>query len=195
MSKWSGEAERNIKNLFETARAGGDAVIFFDEFEAIGARRTGSESVSNRIVPELLAQIQGFSTGGSSILVLAATNRPWDIDSALMRPGRFADKLYIPLPDEKARAFLIKKEFKNVPIAKDVDLEKLVYLTEGFTGADICELCSKCRLNAIDRAIQEDKDGEDCVITCDDIDQACRNAKSSVQQIDVENLRKFEEGI
>lgn len=195
MSKWSGEAERNIKNLFETARAGGDAVIFFDEFEAIGARRTGSESVSNRIVPELLAQIQGFSSSnGSSILVLAATNRPWDIDSALMRPGRFADKLYIPLPDEKARAFLIKKEFKNVPLASDVDLENLVYLTEGFTGADICELCSKCRLNAIDRAIQANSDGQDSVITKEDIDLACQNAKSSVQQIDVDNLRKFEEG-
>lgn len=192
MSKWSGEAERNIKNLFETARESGDAVIFFDEFEAIGARRTGSESVGNRIVPELLAQIQGFSSGPNSLLVLAATNRPWDIDSALMRPGRFADKLYIPLPDEKAREFLIKKEFKNVPLADNVNLDELVSFTKGFTGADICELCKKCRVIAIERAIENDQ--QQGSIIKDDIKSACKNAKSSVQRIDVENLKRFEEG-
>lgn len=193
VSKWFGEAERNIKNLFETARADGEAIIFMDEFEAIGARRTGSESATNRLVPELLTQIQGFGGGSGMLMVIAATNRPWDIDSAFMRPGRLTQRLYIPLPDEKARQFLIEKAFRKAPVSPDVDIADLVYSTEGYTPADIIELCEACKVRPIDRAIAKNSlDGE--MITPEDIEAAKKTVKSSVQHNDVVLLEKFERG-
>ncbi len=193
VSKWFGEAERNIKNLFETARGDGEAIIFMDEFEAIGARRTGSESATNRLVPELLTQIQGFGSGGGMLMVIAATNRPWDIDSAFMRPGRLTQRLYIPLPDEKARQFLIEKAFKKAPLSPDVDIADLVYHTEGYTPADIIELCEACKVMPIDRAIEKNSlEGE--MITPEDIEAAKKTVKSSVQHNDVVMLEKFERG-
>ena len=193
MSKWFGEAERNIRNLFETARADGEAIVFMDEFEAVGSRRTGSDSATNRLVPELLTQLQGFGTESSMLMVIAATNRPWDIDSAFMRPGRLTQRLYIPLPDEKARQFLIEKAFRKAPLSPDIDIAELVYMTDGFTGADVIELCETCKALPIDRAIEKGSlDGE--IITPEDVEIALRSAKSSVQQGDVLMLEKFERG-
>ena len=193
MSKWFGEAEKNIKNLFEKARADGQAIIFLDEFEAVGASRSGGDSAMNRLVPELLTQIQGFGTDGAQLIVIAATNRPWDIDSAFMRPGRLTERLYIPLPDEAARQFLIERAFKNVPLSPDVDIAELVYATEGYTGADINELCDKCKAFPIDRAISSGS-GENEMITPEDVTAARASVKSSVQQRDVVMLEKFERG-
>lgn len=193
MSKWFGEAERNIKNLFESARSDGEAIIFLDEFEAVGAKRTGSESATNRLVPELLTQIQGFDTGGSMLMVIAATNRPWDIDSAFMRAGRFDNRIYIPLPDDAARRFLIEHAFAKVPVAPDVDIEAMVQATAGFTGADVNELCETCKNYPIDRAFAKGEvDGE--MITAEDVENAQKQIKSSVQQRDVIMLEKFERG-
>lgn len=193
VSKWFGEAERNIKNLFETARADGEAIIFMDEFEAIGARRTGSESATNRLVPELLTQIQGFGTDSGMLMVIAATNRPWDIDSAFMRPGRLTQRLYIPLPDEKARQFLIEKAFSKSRVSPDVDVADLVYSTEGFTPADIIALCDKCKEPPLDRAFEKGSiDGE--MIMQEDVEYAKKCVRSSVQRNDVLMLEKFERG-
>lgn len=192
VSKWFGEAEKNVKALFETARKDDKAIIFFDEFEALAARRGGeNNSVMSRLVPELLAQMQGFNDDDSKhILLLAATNRPWDIDSAMLRPGRFNEKIYIGLPDEKAREFMIKKTLKGVPLEDDVDINEIVRLTEGFNGSDVVEFCERLKDNPIRKSIEAQ--GKTLFkITNEDIDYASNKVQSSVQQRDVDELTNF----
>lgn len=193
VSKWFGEAERNVKALFETARKDDKAIIFFDEFEALAARRggDGNNSVMNRLVPELLAQMQGFNDDDSKhILLLAATNRPWDIDSAMLRPGRFNEKIYISLPDEKAREFMIKKTLKGVPLEDDVDINEIVRLTDGFNGSDVVEFCERLKDNPIRKSIEAQ--GKTLFkITNEDIDYASSKVQSSVQQRDIDELTNF----
>ena len=160
-------------------------------FATIGTKRTGSESATNRIVPELLAQLQGFNDNNNNLLVIAATNIPWNIDSALMRPGRFDERLYIPLPDEKARKFLFEKNLENVPLADDIDINVLIEKTEGYNGSDIVELCEVCKNMPIERGIEKGSiDNE--YITQDDIDYALEKVHSSVQLSDIRKLEEFQ---
>lgn len=193
VSKWFGEAEKNIKNLFETARKEEKAIIFFDEFEAIASRRGGGEnnSVMNRLVPELLAQIQGFdSHSKNNLLLLAATNRPWDIDSAMLRPERFSELIYIDLPDNEARKFMITKALKNVPVDDAVSIDEIVKITEGFNGADVIEFCERLKDNPIRKSIQE-KGQTIFKITTEDVEYAQNKVKSSVQDRDKIELQQF----
>ncbi|MCL2176329.1 MAG: ATP-binding protein [Firmicutes bacterium] len=196
MSKWFGEAEKNIKNLFDTARSAGRAVIFFDEFEAIGARRGGGSSVMARIIPELLAQIQGFAESDSTLLLIAATNRPYDLDTAFLRPGRFNELLYVPLPDAAARMWIIENAFKNQVLSGDVSINEMVVHTEGFNGADVVEFCERVKGGAMKRVIQLLEAGQtildsDKVITNRDVDGAKAKVKSSVAKSDIDKLEKF----
>ena len=138
-SKWYGESEKKVKEIFAKARKADKAIIFFDEFEAIGAKRTDSENGNNDLVPQILAEMQGVgsSTNKSVIIVIAATNKPWAIDSAFMRPGRFDEKIYVPLPDFNARKKLFEIQLSKLPISNDLDFDYLAKITEGFNGADI----------------------------------------------------------
>lgn len=190
VSKWFGEAEKNVRNLFETARKEGNAVIFFDEFEALGAKRGSSSSVMSRLIPELLAQIQGFEESDANVLILAATNRPWDLDSAFLRPGRFDEKLYIPLPDKPAREFIINKALKDLPLNEDVRIEDLVHYTDGFNAADIVEFCERLKDGPIRRTIE--KGGVLENITLDDVSYAKEKVKSSVNPDDLKALEKWQ---
>ncbi|MEG2085055.1 MAG: ATP-binding protein [Clostridia bacterium] len=190
VSKWFGEAEKNIKNLFDTARANKRAVIFFDEFEAIGVKRGGNSTVMNRIVPELLAQMQGFKTSDSLLLVVAATNRPWDIDSALLRPGRFNELLYIPLPDYDARLFMVEKALNGIPF-EGITAQEIAKNCEGFNGADIVEFCERLKLKSLEKAIAK-KSSIIIPITLQDYLEVANTAKSSVSAEDIKNLEKFE---
>ncbi len=194
VSKWFGEAERNVKALFDTARKDDKAIIFFDEFEALAAKRGGeNNAVMNRLVPELLAQIQGFNDDDSKhILLLAATNRPWDIDSAMLRPGRFNEKIFIGLPDGPAREFMIRKTLKGAPLEDDVDIAEIVRITEGFNGSDVCEFCERLKDNPIRKSIEAQ--GKVLFkISNADIEYAKEKVKSSVQKQDIDNLKEFME--
>ncbi len=191
VSKWFGESEKNIKELFETARKSERAIIFFDEFEAIGAKRgDGSSDAISRMVPELLAQIQGFATSNQQLLLLAATNRPWDIDSAFLRPGRFNEMIYIGLPDYEARLYMIKRNFKDVPISKDLHFEDIARDTEGFNGADVKELCERMKDGPISRMIK-DESLTDEVITNEDYANARAKVHSSVRKEDLAAFEKY----
>lgn len=190
-SKWYGESEKNIKGIFNKARKSQRAVIFFDEFEAIGSKRTDSaDNGNNDLVPQILAEMQGVgtSTSKSTIVVIAATNKPWSIDSAFLRPGRFDEKIYIPLPDTKAREKLFELKLKNVP-SENLDYKKLSSLTEGFNGADITEFCEKLKMLAINKSI---KDGKEHLISMDDVIKVSNSIKSSVSYEDIERLKQFE---
>ncbi|MEM4510789.1 MAG: AAA family ATPase, partial [Pyrobaculum sp.] len=137
-SKWVGESEKAIREVFKKARMAAPSVIFIDEIDALAtARGLGGDSlVGERVVAQLLAEMDGVKSL-ENVVVIAATNRPDLIDPALLRPGRFDRIIYVPPPDYKARLEILLIHTKSTPLAKDVDLEDLARRTEGYSGADI----------------------------------------------------------
>jgi len=192
LSKWVGGSEQNVKNLFDSAHKYKTAIIFFDEFEAIGSKREDEDSASKALVPEILAQMQGFKTSKNELLVLAATNRPWMIDSAFLRPGRFGIHIKVDLPNEAARMAIFKNKLGKVPCASDLNLQHAVELTKGYNAADVSDgYIEKLKSLAIERALAQ---GGDELICNADLDKAAELVKSSVSPEDVENLKRYEEG-
>lgn len=189
-SKWLGESQQNIKKVFERARKAQRAVIFFDEFEALGRTRNGdsTESGTNSVVCELLAQIDGFCTEGqSNILVIAATNRPWDIDSALRRSGRLERHLYVEMPDEAARIEIIRKQMSNLP-TEELVLDEIGRYTDGFSPADVTQLCDLVKDRAIKRSIQSNQISD---ITQSDFIEVLSTMHSTVNPAELERLKSF----
>lgn len=191
-SKWYGESEQKVKAIFSRAKKSRRAIIFFDEFEAIGAKRTeDGDNANNDLVPEVLAEMQGVgsSSCNSAIMIIAATNKPWSIDSAFLRPGRFDEKIYIPLPDYKARKRLFEIQLSKVPVSDDLSFDYLAEITEGFNGADIKEVCEKLKLSAIKDSLSS---GKEETIGMDDVEKIKDTIKSSVSLEDVKRLEIFE---
>src|SRR6195952_3724083 len=122
LSKWVGEAEQNIKKLFEAAAQEPRSIIFIDEIEAlVPARCDDGSSVMQRVVPQILQEVEGFDKKvGRPILLMGATNVPWQLDPAMLRPGRFDEKVYIPLPDEPARRHMLGMYMSHRPLDSDV---------------------------------------------------------------------------
>ena len=149
-SKWFGETEGKIKALFDEARAEKSAVIFFDEIDAIASAR-GDESTTNRMVAELLSQMDGINRVQGNITIVAATNRIDNLDPAILRPGRFDEKILVPLPDAKMRAAMLKKKLSGIPCEK-ISFSSMATLSEGFSGAEIELVCEKAKQSVI-RAI------------------------------------------
>ncbi len=139
MSKWVGEAEQNIKKLFDAAKAEPMSVIFIDEVEAlVPRRRSDSSTVMQRVVPQILQELEGFDrTADRALLFVGATNKPWMLDEAMMRPGRLDARIYVPLPDAPARYKLLEIHLGKRPLADDVDLGRLCDRLDGYSGADI----------------------------------------------------------
>ena len=190
VGKYFGEAEKNVKSLFETARRSESAVLFFDEFEALATKRGGDSTVMNRLVPELLSQMDGFSVENQdNILILAATNRPWDLDSAFLRPPRLTEKIYIGLPDRDARLFLLCRAFQHVPLEEGVELESVADRTDGYNAADIIALCGAVKDRAIERTIREQDTSRIC---SEDFSAALEQYHSSVRKEDIQKIRKWE---
>ena len=192
VGKYFGEAERNVKSLFETARGEDSAIIFFDEFEALAAKRGGNSTVMNRLVPELLSQMDGFTADDSQgkLLILAATNRPWDIDSAFLRPPRLTQKILVTLPDYPARLFLIEKAFRNVPV-DGFDAGVCAERTDGSNAADIVALCNQIKMAAVQRTISVN--GATSPVTAEDLELALSRYRPSVQKSDIIQLKRWEE--
>lgn len=145
LSKWYGESEKHVAEVFRRARQVAPAVIFLDELDALVPRRgtaIGEPHVTERIVNQMLAEMDGLEEL-RGVVVIGATNRPDLIDPALLRPGRFDELIYVPLPDEKARLAIFKVHTRGMALANDVDLEELARRTKGYTGADIAEVCRK----------------------------------------------------
>ncbi|MGC9209865.1 MAG: CDC48 family AAA ATPase [Acidilobus sp.] len=150
LSKWVGESEKAIREIFRKARQYAPAVVFFDEIDAIAPPRgTDVETeVTERIVSQLLTEIDGI-TNLQNVVVIAATNRPDLVDPALLRPGRLEKLIYVPPPDEKGRLEILKIHTRNVPLAEDVDLQRLAEMTKGYTGADLAALVREAALTAL----------------------------------------------
>ncbi|KAI4453595.1 aaa domain-containing [Holotrichia oblita] len=186
ISKWVGDSEKNINALFETASKDALAIIFIDEMDSLIGKR-GVDIHNDKRVNEFLQQIDGFLGKNPNLLLLGATNRPWDIDNAALRPGRFSQKIYVGLPDAPARFFLIEKYLKKTPISVDVSFDWLVVMTEEYSGADIEEMCDRAKENPLLKSIQT---GEIIKLTREDFEYALRQVPPSV---DHKSLLDFED--
>jgi transitional endoplasmic reticulum ATPase len=161
LSKWVGEAEQNIKKLFDAAGAEKQSIIFIDEIESlVPARRDEGSSVMQRVVPQILQGMEGFDKSRSPILFMGATNVPWQMDPAVLRPGRFDEKIYIPLPDLLARRKLLEIYLGKRPLASDVNLEDLANRLDGFSGADIKYLCDRAATIPFLQSVASGKDDD-----------------------------------
>ena len=190
VGKGFGDGERNLKALFDAAREDGHAMIFFDEFESLACKRGGNSTVMNRIVPELLSQMDGFQKAEGTLIVLASTNRPWDLDSAVLRPPRMAERIYVGLPDHPARRYMVEKALEPLPKSETPDYDSIADALEGFNCADISAFIEKIKEAPIRRGL--DQPGVDQFITPEDIDEALANSHSSVQKSDLEAFSKWE---
>merc|ERR1712022_84505 len=144
LTMWFGESEANVREVFDKARSAAPCVLFFDELDSIGTARGSSAGdaggAGDRVMHQLLTEIDGVGVK-KNVFFIGATNRPELLDEALLRPGRLDQLLYIPLPDKPARQGILEATFKKSPIAPNVPMSFLSAKTEGFSGADMTELC------------------------------------------------------
>ena len=136
LSKWLGESEQRLHQIFDHARRHAPSVIFIDEVDAIGVSRSDASSAMAPLVNVLLTEMDGIAAGNQNLMILAATNAPWRVDSALRRPGRFDRVLFVPPPDLAARQAILKIHMRDLP-AEPIDLDKIARAPERFSGADL----------------------------------------------------------
>ncbi|OYT50502.1 AAA family ATPase [Candidatus Bathyarchaeota archaeon ex4484_135] len=154
MSKWLGESEKNVSLLFEVARKSSPSVIFVDEVDSLltvrGLEEVGGE---RRVKTQFLVELDGLRTRPGEKLVIGATNRPWDLDPAVIR--RFEKRVYVPLPDLKARREIFRIHLRGVELAEDVDLNELAELTVGYSGSDIRLVCREAAMEPVREVMSE----------------------------------------
>nr|MDO8108971.1 CDC48 family AAA ATPase [Candidatus Sigynarchaeota archaeon] len=158
LSKWVGESEKAIREIFRKARSASPCIIFFDEFDSIVPQRgmrTGDSGVTERVISQFLTEIDGIEAVGD-IVVIAATNRPDILDPAIIRPGRFDRLTYVPKPNKAERREMLNIFTKPMPLAKDVNLEEIAEKMEGFSGADIDNFCKEAAIRALREDIHAD---------------------------------------
>ncbi|MEO1573495.1 MAG: AAA family ATPase, partial [Pseudomonadota bacterium] len=149
LNMWIGESERNLAEMFAQARARKPCVMFFDELDALAYARSKSRSDSLRtVVNEFLNQLDGFDADNDKVLILAATNMPWDVDPAMKRPGRFSRQIFVPPPDDAAREAMLNLKLNGIP-NDGLDLAALAQATPHFSGADIDGLIELAKESAI----------------------------------------------
>jgi transitional endoplasmic reticulum ATPase len=158
LSKWVGESEKGVREIFRKARQAAPCIIFFDEIDALIPTRSGMDSshVSENVVSQILTEIDGLEEL-NDVLVIGATNRLDIVDSALLRPGRFDRIIEVPKPDAKGRKHIFEIHTKKKPLESDVDLAKLVEMTNGYSGADIAAVCDRAAFAALKRYVNSEK--------------------------------------
>jgi len=155
-SKWVGESERAVREVFRRARQVAPAIVFLDELDALGSARgggSGSAGVGDRVLAQLLTEMDGIETL-KNVTVVAATNRPDMIDKALLRPGRLDRIVYVPLPDEDTRREIFRLKFRKMSIDEQVSLDWLVAKTPGYSGAEVSAICNEAGLRAMEEDMQ-----------------------------------------
>ncbi|MEM5793134.1 MAG: AAA family ATPase [Candidatus Aenigmatarchaeota archaeon] len=186
-SKWVGESEKRIRELFRRAKQVSPSIIFFDEIDSLVPKRGTSigEDVSEKVVSQMLTELSGLEDL-HNVVVIAATNRPDMLDPALLRPGRFDRKILVPGPDEKARLKILEIKTKKMPL-KDVDLKKLAKDTEGFSGADLEALVREAAMHAL-RKNKKTKN-----VTGKDFEEAMKSIKPSLNKDVMRFYQQFDE--
>ncbi|KAI0766149.1 valosin-containing protein [Trametes elegans] len=222
LTMWFGESEANVRDVFDKARAAAPCVMFFDELDSIAKARGGSSGdaggAGDRVLNQILTEMDGMNAK-KNVFIIGATNRPDQIDPALLRPGRLDQLIYIPLPDEPSRLSILKAALRKSPVAPDVDLNYLAKNTHGFSGADLTEICQRAAKLAIRESIEADirrarerKEKEDAsdvkmeedeaeeedpvpVITRAHFEEAMRFARRSVSDADIRRYELFAQNL
>ncbi|MEM7655524.1 MAG: AAA family ATPase [Bacteroidota bacterium] len=179
LDMWMGNSEKNLHEVFQAARANAPCVLFFDEVDALGASRSDMKQSGGRhLINQFLSELDGVKYSNDGVLILAATNTPWHMDSAFRRPGRFDRILFVPPPDAAARAAIMKILLKGKPTG-NLNLEKLLRKAEGFSGADlksVVDLAVESKLRASLQA------GKPLPIEQGDLQQALKQVKASTKE-------------
>merc|ERR1712099_140639 len=212
LTMWFGESEANVREVFDKARSAAPCVLFFDELDSIGTARGsgGGEAggAGDRVINQILTEMDGMGSK-KNVFIIGATNRPDIIDSAILRPGRLDQLIYIPLPDEASRISILGAALRKTPVAREVDIAYLAKLTNGFSGADLTEICQRAVKLAIRENIEQDikrerarqaagggmevDDGSDDVaeVTKKHFEEAMRFARRSVSDQDIRKYEMF----
>ncbi|XP_010516274.1 PREDICTED: calmodulin-interacting protein 111 [Camelina sativa] len=179
-SKWVGESEKAVRSLFAKARANAPSIIFFDEIDSLASIR-GKEndgvSVSDRVMSQLLVELDGLHQR-VGVTVIAATNRPDKIDSALLRPGRFDRLLYVGPPNEADREAILKIHLRKIPCSSDICLKELASITKGYTGADISLICREAAIAALEESLEMEE-------------ISMRHLKAAISQIEPTEIQSY----
>ncbi|SIR21332.1 transitional endoplasmic reticulum ATPase [Haladaptatus litoreus] len=202
LSKWVGESEKGVREVFSKARENAPTVVFFDEIDSIATERGrdggGGSQVSERVVSQMLTELDGLEEL-EDVVVIATSNRPDLIDSALLRPGRLDRHVHVPVPDEDARRAIFEVHTRNKPLADDVDLDSLARKTDGYVGADIEAVCREAAMAASREFIQSvspEDIGEsvgNVRITADHFENALGEVTPSVTEETKERYEEIEE--
>ncbi|GAT26221.1 cell division cycle protein 48 [Aspergillus luchuensis] len=220
LSMWFGESESNIRDIFDKARAAAPCVVFLDELDSIAKSRGGSVGdaggASDRVVNQLLTEMDGM-TSKKNVFVIGATNRPEQLDAALVRPGRLDTLVYVPLPDQASRESILKAQLRKTPIAGDIDLSFIASKTHGFSGADLgfvtqraVKLAIKQSIGAdIERQKQREAQGEDVKMEDEEVEEedpvpeltrahfeeAMKSARRSVSDVEIRRYEAFAQSL
>jgi transitional endoplasmic reticulum ATPase len=203
LTMWFGQSEANVRHIFDKARQAAPCILFFDELDSIAQKRGGRAwdggGAADRIMNQLLTEMDGFADK-KNVFIIGATNRPDIIDTALIRPGRLDQLIYIPMPDYESRLAILSANLRNSPVSKDVNLAYLAAKTDKFSGADLTEICqTACKLAirediAHDAASLLDEQGHDKDLEEEDFlpellprhfEEAVRTARRSVSDRDL----------
>ena len=213
LTMWFGESEANVRDVFDKARAAAPCVLFFDELDSVGIARGGggggdAGGASDRVLNQLLTEMDGVGAK-KNLFFIGATNRPDILDEALIRPGRLDQLIYIPLPDKPSRVNIIKAVLRKSPVAPNVSMDFLAELTDGFTGADLTELCQRATKAAIRESIEadeqrkallKDQEGDANMMEMDDpvptinrkhFEEGLTGARKSVSNYDLDKFDQF----
>lgn len=179
LDMWVGSSERNMHEVFQTARRQRPCLIFLDELDALGQRRSNLRHAPSMrsTVNQLLAELDGVASDNRSVFVLGATNQPWEIDPALRRPGRFDRMTFVPPPDEAARRSILLAHLRDRAIDERLDLRTVAALTAGYSGADLAAICDGAAATAMEASLRS---GRIIPISDADLVDACREVRSSV---------------
>lgn len=197
ISKYMGDSSKKLDELFETAQKNERAIIFFDEFDSVASKRgdgaDGVDAEMARFVATFLTKVDGFKKSkiNKMLLLIAATNRPWALDPAMLRGGRFDTHIYVGVPDQAAREFLVNKVLGGLPIEEDVSLKKLASALEGYGGGDITAICNKIKLNTYMRAL---KAGVPQRISRDDCNRVLASSHNMITAEELAKFQKFKAG-
>ncbi|MEM0016278.1 MAG: AAA family ATPase [Saccharolobus sp.] len=189
MSKWYGESEARLRELFNNARKNSPCILFFDEIDTIGVKREShtGDSVTPRLLSLMLSEIDGLHSD-DGVIIVGSTNVPQLLDKALLRAGRFDKMIYLGPPDKAARKQILEIHCKGKPLANDVDFDKIAEMTERYSGADLANLCQEAARKVAAEAIEK---GVDRKITMNDFIELIKKYKPSITLQMIEDYEKF----